>query len=409
MGVTLSINHPDLSFRERTYINTDYTSGTNLVVRNNNNVTTSWFVVVGEPGQERTEIQQITGTTGTGTITLNAALSFSHPAGTPVYITKWDKVAVEWASASGGTFAAISESPIALGWDNHILATVVTHVAGITSYYYKYRYYNSVLGSDEYSTYSGEIPGTGLAKDSAGYAIWQIKKNPDAENIDDETIYSYFIDFNEMIAADIPKAWWLTKTGTDASTVADTYTYSISGNWSDFISMDVLLYNYVSGSNSNIAPLTFATRTEFYNYKADQNQSSSDTAKYWTLLPPDSSSAKGYIGIHPTPKTTACALRPIYYYDLSDIDSMDDTLVVPSTKAYVDYGLYRIYDDILRDQTNADKYIARVRGDTDLLKRRSKRQLGQPEFNRYRGQRGFSKMFGGSGSTSSDYYRENYW
>lgn len=403
----IQIYNPDLSNEERTYLETDYSSGASITVRNNDGFTSGYFVVIGEPGQEQTECKQIVSATGNTTITVADGFKFSHPKSTPIYLSKWDRWSVERASSETGTFSTIEDSPFEISWDNKDLSTLVEDVSGSSSYYYKWRPYNSYAGS--YGTYSDVLAGGGQERSTTGFVINQVKRNPLAKDVDDETIIEYFNDFQELVYEEMPKAWWFKKEGTQVATAVDTYKYSISTNWSDFLSMNYMLYRYVSGDTDVTYPLTFSPLVEFYNFKADSDQPSDDYAKYWTVLPPDANSAKGYIGIHPTPKSDDCYLAPVYNRSLTDLDTFGDTLVVPKPKGYVDYALYRIASDIKLDMSNADKYNSMVRSDIISLKRRSRVQLGQPEFNRFRGQRGFSKNFGEWSYQSNQDAKELYW
>lgn len=402
----IQIFNPDLSNEERTYLDADYSSGTSLTVRNNDGFTAGYYVVVGEPGQEQTESAQIVSTTGDTTITIAGALKFSHPKSAPIYESKWNQWSVERSSSATGTFATITSSPFDIEWDNKDLSTLVEDVSGSSSYYYKWRPYNSYATS--YGTYSDVLSGGGQDRNAVGYVINQVKRNPLAKDVDDETIIEYFNDFQELVYEEMPKAWWFKKEGTQVATAVDTYKYSISTNWSDFLSMNYMLYRYISGDTDVTYPLTFSPLVEFYNLKADSDQPSEDYAKYWTVLPPDANSAKGYIGIHPTPKSDDCYLAPVYNRSLTDLDTFGDTLVVPKPKGYVDYALYRIASDIKLDMSNADKYNSMVRSDIISLKRRSRVQLGQPEFNRFRGQRGWSRNFGDGSYLSSQDAKELY-
>lgn len=404
----IQIQNPDLSEEERTYLDADYaTSATTLTVRNNDGATTNWFVVVGEPGQEQTECRIISSTIGNTTITLGAALRFNHTKGTPVYISRWNQWAV-YSSTNGTVYAAITSSPFDIQWDNSNLCTTVVDDSGSSSSYYKWRGYNSTAGT--YSSYSDVLVGTGLERDSVGHALTQVKRSPLAKGVDDETIMEFFNDFQDLVYEETPTAWWFRKEGTAVATEANTYKYSISTNWSDFESMQYLLYEYISGDDIDITyPLTWSPTSEFYNLKSDSNQSDDDYAKYWTILPPDSSSEKGYIGLHPTPKTDDCYIKPVYLRAMTAIDSFADTLLVPRTKGYVDYALFRIADDIKLDSANSEKYSSRVAASIIALKKRAKRQLGQPEFMRFRGVRGFSRLFGEQSRLSSSESKENYW
>jgi hypothetical protein len=403
----IQIFNPDLSNEERTYLDADYSSDATLTVRNNGGMTANYFVVVGEPGQEQTECRQIASTTGNTTITLASALKFAHPKSTPVYLTKWDKWSLERASTLAGVYTEVTESPVFIKWEDKELATLIENVSGSSAHFYKWRPLNSVTST--YGSYSDVLAGGGQERSTVGYVINQVKRNPLAKDVDDETIIEYFNDFQELVYEEMPKAWWFKKEGTQVATAVDTYKYSITTNWSDFLSMNYMLYRYVSGSTDVTYPLTFSPLVEFYNFKADSDQPSDDYAKYWTVLPPDANSAKGYIGIHPTPKSDDCYLAPVYNRSLTDLDTFGDTLVVPKPKGYVDYALYRIASDIKLDMSNADKYNSMVRSDIISLKRRSRVQLGQPEFNRFRGQRGWSKNFGDGSYLSNQDAKELYW
>ena len=400
------VQNPDISGEERTYLTADYSSGTSLTVANNNGATTNYYVVVGEPGQEQTETQRITGTSGNETITIASALVFDHTKSTPVYITQFNQWSFE-RKPTGGSFTEIGISPLDIDWDNENKATRVVVSGGLTTDTYRWRPYSEITGT--YGTYSDELVGTGLARTKVGYLIQQVQKNPIAKNISDETIIDYFNDFQDHVYINIPTAWWFTKKGTAVATAVDTYKYSVSTNWSDLLSIKFMLYRYVNGDTDITYPLTWSPDVEFYNLKMDANQASDDYAKYWNQLAPDSSSAKGYIGLHPTPKTDDCYLIPVYLFELTRLDSFGDTIVIPYPKGYIDYAWYRIYDDLKSDKTNADKYLARVNGAVKALRKKAKRQFGQPLLMRFKGHRGFARLFGEQGRLSSPDSRELFW
>lgn len=403
----IKIDNPNLNSEERTYLTSDYSSGTSLTVRNNDGLTDDWFVIVGEPGQEQSEARQISATTGNTTVTLASALRFSHPKSCPVYLCQWDKWGFE-SKATGGSFATISGSPFAIEWDDQDLTTTIVYSGGVTTDTYRWRPYNSVTAT--YGTYSDELPGTGLTRKQVGYLIKQAKKNPIASAIDDETMIDYFNDFQDLVYDEIPQAWWFSKTGDQVATAESTSSYSISDNWSDLLSIKFLMYRYVSGDSTDITySLTFSPEAEMRSFKSDANQSDDDNAKYWSLYPPDDDSAKGYIIIHPTSATVDCYIQPVYYFELTRLNSFGDTIVVPYPKGYINYVLYRIYDDIKSDTENANKYNSKIRSDIVALKRRAKRQLGQPELFRFRGTRGWSRLFGEQSGVNNSDARENYW
>jgi len=401
----LKVFNPDLTNEERTYLESDYSDGVSLTVRNNDGFTTNWFAVAGEPGQEQTETKLIAGTVTNNTVTLSAALKFSHPKSTPVYLCRWDKWSIERSASATGVYTAITDSPFSIEWDDKEFTTTIIDDAGSSAHYYKWRPYNST--TETYGAYSDVLPGSGLSRSTVGYAINQVKRSSLAKGIEDDTIVEFFIDFEELVYQEIPQAWWFRKTGTQVATEAETYKYSIDDNWDDFRSMNFLLYRYINGDIDNKYPLTWSPPVEFYNLKSDSDQPDDDNARYWTLLPPDNDSAKGYIGLHPTPDTDDCFIEPIYNFEPTAMDSFADTLTVPLLKGYVDYALYRIADDKL--DANSEKYFNSVRMGVVALKKINRRQLGQKEFLRFRGHRGWSKQFGDQGVLDISTYQENYW
>lgn len=402
----IKVANPDLSLEEATYLTADYSSGTTLTIRNSEGFTTNWYAIVGEPGQEQTESTLISAAPTDTTLTI-AALKFSHPKSTPVYLSQWNQLDFE-QKPSGGSFARISGYPSGIEWDDADKKTTVVVSGGTTTDTYRWRFYNSTLGT--YSDYSDELAGTGLTRFNVGHLILQVRKNPIAQAVDDETIINYFNDYQaDVVYPEIPKAWWFKKEGTRVHPTASDYTYDIYANWSDYKQMDILLYEYISGDTDITYALTFSPTQEFYDLKSDSDQATDDNAKYWSLLPPDTTALKGYIGLHPTPKTATCYIKPIYFFELTDLNSFGDRIVVPYPKGYVDYALYRIADDIKNDQTLADKFSSRVGRGIIYLKRLARSQLGQPELFRFRGVGGWSRLYGHGGRINSSDARELYW
>lgn len=402
----IKVSNPEIDYEARTTLSVDYANGTNLSVRSSSSFSTNYFAIVGEPRQDQTEQKLITNVSDAGIIVITSALSHSHPKSTPVYQSEWDKISFEQKPASG-SYAEISGSPFNIEWDDADNGTLIVVSNGASTDTYRWRYYNSTTGV--YSDYADALAGTGLSRDKLGYIIEQVRKKPLSVSISDETMIQYANDYQSLVYDEVPKAWWFSKEGTAVATAASTYKYSIEDNWDDFKAMKYLLYNYISGDVDETYPLSYRTPLEFYNLKADANQPDDDYAQFWTLLPPDSSSDKGYIAIHPTPSTDDCYVKPVYQFELTDMDSYGDTIVVPNQRGYQDYIFYRIYGDIKDDNSNEQKYEKRVLASIIALKRLARRQLGQPELFRFRGHRGFSRLYGDMGRMDSSTLREMYW
>jgi len=204
MSVKWRIKNPNLTNEEKTYLTADYSTGTSLTVRNNDGITATWFVVVGEPSQEQTESKTISSVTGNETVVISADLKFSHPKSTPVYETQWDQICLERSSSATTGFAEITDSPFTIEWDNKDSMTSILDSAGSTAHYYRWRFKNS--GTGTYSSYSGVVSGAGLSRNQAGYVIKKIRNSPLTKGIDDQTMYDYINDFNDLAYEQMPEA-----------------------------------------------------------------------------------------------------------------------------------------------------------------------------------------------------------
>jgi hypothetical protein len=155
----IRINHPDISGNEKTLLTATCAAGdSTLTVQNIDGFSVGDYLVLGTLGNEQTEIVRIhTSTAPSGsTITLNAATTFNHAINTPATYIAFNQVALYSASAKGGSYTIVG-SATALEVDQGF--TEIDDTSGTTSTWYKTRYYNS--STTTWSSYSGEIPGTG--------------------------------------------------------------------------------------------------------------------------------------------------------------------------------------------------------------------------------------------------------
>lgn len=111
-------------------------------VKNTTGLTTSWAIQYGATGEEQTEI--VIGTpTNIGTIT-HAALSFSHPADTPVYYIKFDQVVFERSlTGTAGVAAPLTNGTIGIRADGTV--SIFDDTSGTPTYAYKTFYRNSSM------------------------------------------------------------------------------------------------------------------------------------------------------------------------------------------------------------------------------------------------------------------------
>lgn len=404
----LKIKHPLIPNEEQTYLAGRYTSGTSWTVRSNEGWNTNNIMVVGNPGDESTEQLIVNTVSGDTVITTTAAGNFEHSIDTPLFKVQYNQISVE-RKPSGGSFAEIAEGKVDIEWDERDGHSKVRVAAGSDSDTYRWRFYNSANG--EYSAYSGELPGTGLTQFHAGYLIEIIRyfgKIPANAGVTDLDILKS-INRGQRRIDTLHDRWWFALVDDDSSSrvqaIADTYKYDLP---SRFRGMDVL---QVLDTNDQRYNLSFIPLIEFDALKVNNANTSdrSDTTRFWTLLPPDTSNTIGYFGVHPTPDTTDNYFYRRYWRFLPELTSFASTTLVPLPEALIDWGLFEIYK-LREDRDNATFYLGMFQQDIDLMKRIQRRQIGQPEIARYRGQRGFSQLFGEfSTAMSLDTLRENYW
>lgn len=160
-------HNPETTELEKTYLSKSTATGeTVFKVKNTNNFTEDSVVLVGEMGNERSEILTVASVTPTQ-LTLSAA-EFYHDADDPVYLLDFDEVKI-FRSTTGedGIYASLATVPIDV--DNADKKTRYDDENSLDSYYYEIAYYNSV--TDTESEHSARIKADGYPEDTAGAVI----------------------------------------------------------------------------------------------------------------------------------------------------------------------------------------------------------------------------------------------
>lgn len=168
----LRISHPSLPSTPSTYLTAANAAGaTALTVRDNGSFSSSLggdLLLIGETGNEQTEIVYVNGAITAGTGLTTSTLVFAHPINTPVRKIIFDKIEVfgnSSASSSGATsIATISIDPTA-PYTEYI-------VTGTTYAYYGIRGVRSIATTYN-GSYSDFIAAGGFDTDTVGFIINQ--------------------------------------------------------------------------------------------------------------------------------------------------------------------------------------------------------------------------------------------
>ncbi len=147
-GITLTIPN-QLVYSASTYFSKDQALASNsLNVLNGFDFTASTGVIlIGAVGAESTERRTVN-TAAANVITVTAVTDFAHNRGEVINQIAYDQVVIESASSSTGTFSTLAT--LFFSWT--ALNTIYQHTAGLTSTYYRIKYFNSVTSvSSAYS------------------------------------------------------------------------------------------------------------------------------------------------------------------------------------------------------------------------------------------------------------------
>lgn len=175
------------------YLSVSESTGAGTIrVQNINSFTAQYAIQVGETGEEKTEVQLLNNTSIAGTgLDLAGTLFHDHPADTPIYQIKYDKVIWKLStSGTAGTATAITSGTVSYTPDG--TASIYDHTAGASTDAYKAAFYNSSL--DVSSANSDWILPAGYPPYSLGSIRKRIKDKLRASNfIGDDSIVNDWV------------------------------------------------------------------------------------------------------------------------------------------------------------------------------------------------------------------------
>lgn len=174
----LQIDHQSLPSTPATFLTAAVSAGgTTLTVRDNagfSNSSGGDLVLIGNFGDERSEIKVINGAVTAGTSLTTTAMTFDHPINTPVRKILFDKIEVYGNStATSAGSSARTNSPVTI--DASSLYTEFVVVDGNEAAFYGVRPIRSVATTYN-GSYSDFIAATGFTSGTVGFIIDQAFK-----------------------------------------------------------------------------------------------------------------------------------------------------------------------------------------------------------------------------------------
>lgn len=164
IGVESFFKFPDISSNEKSFLDTDSVVGTTSLSASGINFSANQYIVIGQVGNERTEIVQISGSPTSTTINLISATNFAHNRGDTIRFIPYNQIEAQY-STDAITYNVIT--PVGIRSDS--TETYMQRTADLSTYSYKFRFYNST--STLYSAYSSVVLATGYADNT----IWSVK------------------------------------------------------------------------------------------------------------------------------------------------------------------------------------------------------------------------------------------
>jgi len=168
---------PSLLGNPSSFLETDIAAGVTLLSANGTFFSDDDYIIIGQPGSEKTEIVQISSRSNT-TITLDSATIFPHNRGDIITLIEYNQIEPQRSTDAGVNYSALDIEDI----NPQVFETYLQRQADNSTDYYKFRFYNS--SSVRYSGYSDPVIASGY-DDNSVYAIKQRALSQMGEKVND--------------------------------------------------------------------------------------------------------------------------------------------------------------------------------------------------------------------------------
>ena len=373
----ISINNPITDKLEMSYLASAYQPGvTAIKVRNNERFVNGRKILIGQPGYERSEVVTINGAVTPGQNLTITATKFAHDVDDPVYVLKWDQMKL-YRSVTGvdGSYAQLGTT-FDIDFDNASLLTIYDDTAGLTSYYYKASYWDSVSSLE--SDLTDPIAGSGYPVGSVGKLVndfFESVNDTTQQNMSVQEAFSTMEEVNSDLITQSRRPYRFLRTSALLNTTANNNRISLPDN---FWKLDRIQYNYDDGieNRTDLYRILSMAEMEYldYNNLADR----SDGLLYLAYDDTDNN-----IIMFPTPLTSLTGRIKLYYYkNFTAITSMSQTLETPNDRIYKMYLFSRYYRKRSTKEPSfigiSDRYMNDYTSEVVKLQRANRVDVGSP-------------------------------
>jgi len=392
----ITILNPKIMDGPYTILSEDYTSGTTLTVEDSSGYSDNDLILVGSVGDEKAETTDLTSAPPNSSSLAISALSFAHDADEPIQKILYDQYEIDYKTSSTGNWVnLVTGASFYWGKDK----TEYVHDAGVSTYYYRSRYYNSATGT--YSDYSDSVVGTGYNRLQVGWLIGRVRskaQDKNKEHASDKDIIASFNSVNDIVRG-LNRKWWFLKDEDEINTIADQKEYDLPDNFDRGYR---LKFNRHSTEENVEYYLKYRSNVEFQYMYQDQEATSDDDLSDYTI---DSVNEKLVLG--PTPATSDYVLTLIYFKTLDDVETYGDTVPVPLADLYVHYAAAEIWET-KDNEKKAQYHKAEFTSMLKVLEQMRAKNYEPKQMMAFKGRGAANRWYGSSRGTTDD-ERERYY
>lgn len=359
----IPVFNPPTDDLEKSYLADNYsTSAITIMVKNSDRFAINDRILIGEQGQEKSEVVTVTAVDVDGTDMTITPTKYSHSSDDPVYKLRFDQVNFFRSTTTNtGPWSSLPTQPLDV--DNEDLETKYDDTTGQAGYYYYFTFSHSISLVE--SADSDVISGAGWRRDQVGNILDEIQRevaDPNGNTMGREELLGYFNDVNDELTIDNTKPPSFLKMRMALSRTANTkhLDYPVDAYGRQIMwKFDYMDYEY---TDPTTAPATDETKTiELINEQELRNRYSNNTitvsntsdAKPAAMALDDSVNRFRFSQAF---KTTAANVFYLHYWKFfDDISSEGDIIETPTPKIYKLYCKGMFYR---RKATSDSSYLA---------------------------------------------------
>lgn len=347
--MVISAFNPEVTDLEKSFLLNPYSVGvTSILVKNSDRFAVNDRIMLGEMGQEKTEVVTVSAVNADGNTLTVGATVFAHSADDPVYRLRFDQVRFyRSTTTSTGTYTLLSTQNLDV--DNADLQTVYDDTTGLSTYFYKTTVYHSI--STVESAYSDVIAGGGWRREQVGNIIDEILRevgDTGETQVTRTELLGYFNDVNDDLQTNVARPYTFLHART-------TLTQAINTNYINFPTdsngkqtmwkFDYLDYNFRDSTTTPVTDITYTLKVipepEFRNIYQDNTIDSTTVSDKISVVTLDTSVNRFRFDVPFA--TTAGTLYLHYWKYFTVIDSEGDIIETPTPMIYKLYCKARFY------------------------------------------------------------------